>query len=108
MVSTGFFSTDEKNRFWPLVDHLLEKDEYFVLTDYQPYVDCQDQVAQAYTNYEDWTRKSILNVARIGKFSSDRTILEYCRDIWKMVPVEVEIPNYNPLTATDVKIEMQV
>jgi starch phosphorylase len=59
-----------------------------LLADYQSYIDCQDAVSLAYKNQEQWTRMSILNVARIGKFSSDRSIRDYCADIWKTWPVE--------------------
>ncbi len=106
MISTGFFSTDERNRFWPLIDHLLQHDEYMLLGDYASYIQCQDRVAEAFIDQTNWTRMSILNVARIGKFSSDRTILEYCKDIWNIKPASIEIPDYNPLTATDVELEM--
>jgi starch phosphorylase len=53
-----------------------------LLADFRAYVDCQERVSQAYADQERWTKMSILNVARIGYFSSDRTIREYCRDIW--------------------------
>ena len=72
----------EPGLFGPLVDSLLNWDEYMLLADYRSYVECQEQVSHAYADRERWTRMSILNVARIGFFSSDRTIREYCRDIW--------------------------
>jgi len=62
-----------------------------LLADYQPYIDCQDAVSVAYKNQEQWTRMSILNVARVGKFSSDRSIRDYCADIWKTWPVSVRL-----------------
>jgi starch phosphorylase len=65
-----------------LVDSLLWDDKYMVLADFQSYVDCQSAVSQAYLDTENWARMSILNVARSGKFSSDRSIAEYARDIW--------------------------
>jgi starch phosphorylase len=58
-----------------------------LLADYQSYVDCQDQVDKAYRDSRRWTRMSILNVARIGKFSSDRAIREYCEEIWQVRPL---------------------
>ena len=61
-----------------------------MLADYRSYVDCQDEVGRVYRDGERWTRMSILNVARMGKFSSDRVIEEYCRDIWRVEPVVVE------------------
>jgi starch phosphorylase len=81
-IGGGHFSPGEPGLFLPLVDSLLNWDEYMLMADYRAYVDCQDRVSQAYADQEQWTRMSILNVARIGYFSSDRTIREYCRDIW--------------------------
>jgi starch phosphorylase len=62
-----------------------------LLADYQSYVDCQERVSAAFSNKEEWTKMSILNVARIGKFSSDRSIREYCADIWKTWPVKIQV-----------------
>ena len=89
-LSNGEFSHGDRSLFKPLVSSLLTSDDYMLLADYQSYVDCQDRVSQAYKNQEEWTRMSILNVARIGKFSSDRAIRDYCADIWKTWPVKVE------------------
>ncbi|MGB8261955.1 MAG: glycogen/starch/alpha-glucan phosphorylase [Terracidiphilus sp.] len=90
-LANGEFSHGDRALFGPLVDSLLNQDEYMLLADYQAYIDCQDRVAAAYTDQEAWTRMSILNVARIGKFSSDRSIRDYCADIWKSWPVKVQI-----------------
>ena len=90
-LTSGELSHGDKNLFWPLLNSLLTSDEYMLLADYQSYIDCQDAVSLAYTNQEAWTRMSILNVARIGKFSSDRSIRDYCAEIWKTWPVSVEI-----------------
>jgi glycogen phosphorylase len=87
----GEFSHGDKSLFEPLVDSLLTSDEYMLLADYQSYVDCQDAVSQAYKDQEKWTLMSILNVARIGKFSSDRAIRDYCAEIWKTWPVKIEL-----------------
>jgi starch phosphorylase len=73
------------------VDNLLWHDPYFLLADYQSYVDCQDQVSALWLNPEAWMHKSILNVARMGKFSSDRSIGEYCEQIWNVAPLHVEV-----------------
>ncbi|MCX7882502.1 MAG: glycogen/starch/alpha-glucan phosphorylase [Brevinematales bacterium] len=84
LIASGYFSQGEDpNLFKPLVDNLLYTDPYLCLADFQMYADCQKKVSEAYLDQVSWTRKSILNVARMGKFSSDRTILEYNRDIWK-------------------------
>jgi starch phosphorylase len=90
-LSNGEFSHGDRNLFAPLVNSLLNGDDYMLLADYQSYIDCQDRVSQAYKNPEEWTRMSILNVARIGKFSSDRSIRDYCADIWKTWPVRIEV-----------------
>jgi starch phosphorylase len=86
LIGSGGFSPDEPGLFRPLIDSLLFHDPFLVLADYQSYIDCQDRVAAAYRQESHWTRMSILNVARMGKFSSDRAIREYCHDIWN-VPV---------------------
>ncbi len=90
-LSSGEFSHGDRSLFEPLIQSLLTRDEYMLLADYQSYVDCQDRVDLAYQDAEHWTRMSILNVARIGKFSSDRAIRDYCAEIWKTWPVKVEI-----------------
>jgi starch phosphorylase len=90
-LSNGDLSRGDKALFEPLVNSLLTTDEYMLLADYQAYVDCQDQVSAAYNDQEAWTRMSILNVARIGKFSSDRAIRDYCADIWKTWPVKIQL-----------------
>jgi starch phosphorylase len=90
-LSSGEFSRGDKALFEPLVNSLLTTDEYMLLADYQAYVDCQDRVSAAYKDQEAWTRMSILNVARIGKFSSDRAIRDYCADIWKTWPVKIQL-----------------
>jgi starch phosphorylase len=83
-IGSGVFSKGDRKLFSPLVDSLLNRDEYMLLADYQSYVDCQDRVARAFIDTRSWTRMSILNVARMGKFSSDRSIREYCDRIWKI------------------------
>jgi glycogen phosphorylase len=72
--------------FRPLVESLLTRDDYMLLADYQSYVDCQQRVSAAYRDQTSWTRMSILNTARTGRFSSDRSIRDYCRDIWTVTP----------------------
>jgi starch phosphorylase len=90
-LAAGEFSHGDRSLFEPLCGSLLTRDDYMLLADYQSYIDCQDQVAQAYKDRDHWTKMSILNVARIGKFSSDRSIREYCADIWKTWPVKIEV-----------------
>ncbi len=91
LISSGHFSEENENLFKPLIDSLLHDDPYMLMADYQSYIDCQDRVSQMYQDRERWTRMSILNVARMGKFSSDRAIREYCQDIWHVKPVTVEL-----------------
>jgi len=90
-IAQGWFSQGNTDLFRPIIDSLLYKDEYMLLADYQAYVDCQDKVSVAYRDQEHWTRMSILNAARMGKFSSDRSIREYCEKIWGMKPHEVRL-----------------
>jgi glycogen phosphorylase len=90
-IASGFFSHGDTELFKPLLDILMKYDPYFLFADYQSYIDCQHQASQAFRDREHWTRMSILNVARMGKFSSDRSIREYCQDIWKIAPVNVEL-----------------
>ncbi|MFV2057535.1 MAG: glycogen/starch/alpha-glucan phosphorylase, partial [Thiohalomonadales bacterium] len=89
LIQSGFFSRGDTQLFKPLLDSLLNHDEYMLLADFQSYIDCQEKVSECYMNQDEWTRKSILNVARMGKFSSDRSIRDYCEDIWKIKPVSV-------------------
>ncbi|MGQ9871495.1 glycogen/starch/alpha-glucan phosphorylase [Leptodesmis sp.] len=93
-LASGFFSHGDPNLFSPLLDSLLHRDEFMLLADYQSYVECQEQVSLAYRNQDDWTRMSILNVARMGKFSSDRSIRDYLQLIWKTPAVQVGVPEY--------------
>jgi starch phosphorylase len=86
LISAGVFSRGDTGLFAPLVNQLLEHDPYMVLADYAAYLDCQARVDQDWLNHSHWTRMSILNTARIGKFSSDRAIQEYAADIWKISP----------------------
>jgi len=104
MVRTGYFSPEQPDLFKPIFDSLVFHDEYMLLADYQSYIDCQDKVDLAYRNQKKWTEMSILNVAKSGKFSSDRTIKEYCKDIWKVKPVKVKIPKYDPKAQTKIKL----
>jgi starch phosphorylase len=91
LIRNGFFSRGDTELFRPFVDRLLHQDPYLALADYQSYRDCQQLVATNYADRERWTRMAILNSARSGLFSSDRTIREYCRDIWHATPVPISL-----------------
>jgi starch phosphorylase len=86
-IAGGFFSNGDRELFRPLVESLLSRDEYMLLADYQAYVECQQRVSDAFRDQRSWTRTSILNTARVGHFSSDRSIREYSRDIWHVSPL---------------------
>ncbi|MGD8609199.1 MAG: glycogen/starch/alpha-glucan phosphorylase [Myxococcales bacterium] len=91
MIASGHFSRGDASLFRPLVDSLIHRDDYFVLADFQSYVDCQREVSRVWADQNRWTRMSILNGIRMGSFSSDRTIREYCRDIWRVAPSPVRL-----------------
>ena len=84
LIGSGLLSRGDKDLFKPLIHSLLYEDKYMLLADYKSYIDCQERVNNAWADQKQWSRLSVLNVARIGKFSSDRAIREYCRDIWKI------------------------
>ncbi len=89
-ISSGVFSPGEPGLFRPVVDSLLNGgDPYLVLADFAAYCACQDEVETAYRDPDRWNRMAILNVARTGKFSSDRTIQQYADEIWQVKPVKV-------------------
>jgi starch phosphorylase len=88
-IASGALAGGDANLFRPLVANLLEKDPFLVLADYQAYVETQDQVSALWRDQPAWTRKSILNAARMGKFSSDRSIRDYCKQVWRVKPVVV-------------------
>jgi starch phosphorylase len=99
LIRNGFFSRGDSELFRPLIDGLLYHDPYLVLADFQSYVACQQRVNEAYADKDRWTCMSILNSARSALFSSDRTIREYCRDIWKTSSVPIRL-----LTPEEVKV----
>lgn len=85
MIAHGFFSVEEPNRYRAIYDNLTQNgDHYMLQADYASYVAMQEQVSAVYRDQEEWTRRAILNVARMGKFSSDRTIREYADKVWKV------------------------
>jgi len=91
LIRSGHFSHGDHALFQPLLESLLQEDPYLVLADYQSYVECQSRVAAVYQDTEQWTRMSILNVARMGKFSSDRSIAEYNRRVWQVPVFPIEL-----------------
>lgn len=92
MVRSGVFSNGDTELFRPLIDSLLRRDDYMLLHDYRSYIECQQEVGRRYRDRDAWVRSSILNTARIGKFSSDRAIRQYCEEVWKVKPVPVPVP----------------
>jgi starch phosphorylase len=87
MINSGYFSPDAPDRFRPIFDALTTSDTYMLLADYESYLACQDRVDALYRDQEEWSKRSILNVAGMGKFSSDRTIREYADKIWGLSAV---------------------
>jgi starch phosphorylase len=95
-IASGRFSGGDTSLFRPLLDSLLSSDPYMLLADFESYIECQDRVGAAYLNQDQWTRMSILNTARTGKFSSDRAVREYCNEIWNAKPVHVGLSDLSP------------
>jgi starch phosphorylase len=89
MIAAGFFSPKEPHLFAPIVQSLLEKGDYYMLlADYAPYIAAQEAVAKLFADSDEWARRSILNTANMGRFSSDRSVKEYADRIWGTKPVE--------------------
>lgn len=85
MIRDGYFSAGHKELFQPLISSLLEQgDQYCLLADFASYIDCQQHVSDLYATPNEWVKKSIHNVAKVGKFSSDRTIKDYAEEIWRL------------------------
>ena len=91
LLADGFFSRGDGTLFQPLLDNLLRYDPYLVLADFESYVECQNRVSVAYRDVDQWTRMSIYNSTRSGKFSSDRSIREYCAEIWQAQAVPIRL-----------------
>jgi starch phosphorylase len=91
LISSGFFSKKDISLFKPLVDSLLARDENLILADYESYIACQERISAAFRDQAAWTRMSILTVARMGRFSSDRSIREYCEKLWNARPVSIDL-----------------
>jgi starch phosphorylase len=91
LIAAGTFSRGDREIFRPLVDNLRESDPFLVLADFADYLACQERVNTAWQDEDHWTRMSILNTARGGKFSSDRAVREYCEKIWNVKPLRIEV-----------------
>ncbi|PID57007.1 glycogen phosphorylase [candidate division KSB3 bacterium] len=92
MIDSGFFCPDHPDLFKPIVESLLQHgDQYCLLADFDAFITCQEHVSALYKDRKTWTKMSIVNVAKSGKFSTDRTIREYAEEIWGVTPVEVKI-----------------
>ncbi len=91
LIISGHFSGGDTKLFKPLVDVLMERDPFLLFADFQAYIDCQDRVSEAYSDKNKWARMSLLNTIRMGKFSSDRAIREYCREIWHAEPFKISL-----------------
>jgi starch phosphorylase len=92
LLASGALAGGDRGLFRPLVEGLLERDPFLVLADYASYVEAQDRVSALWRDREAWVRASVLTVARMGRFSSDRAIREYCQHVWHTQPVPVELP----------------
>ena len=90
LLESGFFSRGDRELFRPLTRSIRGRDEYLLCADYPSYVRAQEEVGRTYLRREEWLRMSVLSVARIGKFSSDRAIREYCEKIWQVSPVVID------------------
>ncbi|MCL6494936.1 MAG: glycogen/starch/alpha-glucan phosphorylase [Ignavibacterium sp.] len=95
MIASNYFNPKEPGIFNDMINGLMNVDYYCVFADYQAYIDTQDRVAKEFLDQEEWTKKSIYNVARIGKFSSDRAVSEYAKKIWNVKPVKLNNGNSN-------------
>jgi len=91
LIRSGFFSRGDTELFRPLIDSLMHYDPYMLFADFDSYLEAQARVSEAYGDAERWTRMSILNTARSGRFSSDRTIREYCKEIWRAKAVPINL-----------------
>jgi len=89
MISSDHFNSAEPGIFQPIIEKILNDDYYCLLADYHSYIDMQDRVSELYVDANEWTKKAILNVARIAKFSSDRSIKEYAEKIWKVEATKI-------------------
>ena len=91
LIVHGTFTHGDTEVLRPLVDNLIHHDPFLVLADYRSYIDCQAKVSAAWRDSDKWSHMSVLNTARSGKFSSDRSVADYCNDIWGVDPMPVRL-----------------
>ena len=91
LIEIGHFSNGDKDLFKPLLNSLTGSDPFFVMADFEDYLNKQNIVSEAWNDKKKWNKMALLNIARSGYFSSDRSIREYCDSIWKVSPMPVEI-----------------
>lgn len=93
LISSGFFSPDDKSRYAPIVHDLWNEDRYLVCADFAAYLECHAEVDAAYRDPYAWTRRVVANLSNVGRFSSDRTIRQYATEIWGVTPLEIALPS---------------
>ena len=91
LIESGIFTSGDRELFKPIIDSLLHEDPYMLFADYQDYIDCQERVGHLYADQKRWSQTSIMNTARMGKFSSDRSVKEYSRKVWDVRPCPVKL-----------------
>jgi starch phosphorylase len=94
LIASGYFCPEERDLFRPLLDGLLGRDEYLVLDDFAAYAACQQVVGEEYRDADAWSHKAALNIARVGGFSSDRTVREYAGEVWGIEPCAIDLELY--------------
>ena len=90
LINSGILADGNKDLFKPITEHLLRYDSYLLFADYSLYIACQELVSETWKDTSKWDHMAILNVARMGKFSSDRSIQDYCDNIWKVKPFRIK------------------
>ena len=102
LIRNNFFSPGENDIFRPLLDS-MHSDTYMTAADYESYCTVQKSVAELYRNPAEWNRRCVMNIANMGRFSSDRSIQEYARNIWRVEPYQVNLDEYHPLNGSSVQ-----
>jgi len=91
-IASGYFSPEDPNMFRDIANMLLHHDRFMLCADYEAYIKCQEKVSETFTNQDKWLKMSLMNIAASGKFSSDRTISQYAREIWGVEPSRKILP----------------